>query len=67
MSNDSTKTDKMHFGQNITSNCIPLHQEPGWILIFRIILTLEMVEKVNDNHLIKNNNFPLALLQLALY
>lgn len=62
-SNGSTKTDKMQFRQN----CIPLQEEPGSILIFRIILTLEMVEKVNENHLIKNNNFPLALLQLALY
>lgn len=59
MSNDGTKTDEMQFGQNITSNCIPLHEESGSILIFRIILTLEMVEKVNKNHLIKNNNFHL--------
>lgn len=57
----------MQFRQNIASNCILLQEEPGSILIFRIILTLEMVEKVNENHLIKNNNFPLALLQLALY
>lgn len=40
-----------------------LHEELGSVLIFKRILTLE---EVNENHLIKNNNFRLALLQLAL-
>lgn len=48
----------------MASKHLLLHEELGSILIFIRILTLE---EVNENHLIKNNNFQLALLQLALY
>lgn len=48
----------------MASQHLLLHEELGSILIFIRILTLE---EVNENHLIKNNNFQLALLQLALY
>lgn len=44
-SNHSRKTEKMQFRQNITSNCILLHEEPGSIVIFRIIPTLEIVDR----------------------
>lgn len=64
MSEDTQKRTKWNSDKTFRSNCISLHEEPGSVLIFRTLLTLD---NVNENHLIKSNNFPLALLQLVLY